>query len=543
MNSFLGRCPACEQLVTLPAEARDREVSCPGCRHRARGVEFGAIQAPPAVILTPPAQSADRPGPSRRPARRAPPARAVPDDQARTHLVLDLPCEEDEVAEESTGKAEPAEAADAKTLLLGRIPPPARAQRAPSDDNERTHLLLDAAELAEEEDDDSSDHARTRLRLEGSDTGGTEERTHLQIGPLSLRTGDHSPVSRVVARLAWLLRALLRLSVWLEEALHGREAVVLAASALVCGFVAPGFDYLRTGSTLSGLTLVCQLLTLGALGVAQLNRLRDDEGKWDPRIALNRLRATAQLWRESLEHFAASARYVQWALVSRVLAFAGFVGLTWAAFLDVVWWLFGLPAGVSTLPFLNGILLLAAVLVERRARRLAPTPRFSLHDLGNSVAAAAALPPLVDLSDPLPDTVAEGGTALHRSLVALSRWRPHEWPDEAAYRAALERHLQRELPELPVERERWLGSSRIDGVIDLVVDGMLVIGVQRGADASAAQRALGQLRRSARAWSGKPMILAIFAAPGETALEMSTTAAWLELRKDCTLLCVRMPTY
>jgi hypothetical protein len=336
---------------------------------------------------------------------------------------------------------------------------------------------------------------------------------------------------------------LLQLSVWLEEALHGREAGALAAIALSCGFVAPALDYSLTGSTLSGFTLSCQLLALTLLGVLQLNGLRDDEGRWDPRVAVHRLHTAAQLSIESVGQFAASPRYVMWGLLSQALVLAGLTGLAWAAFLDAVWWLWGLPAGFSSLPFLNGLTLLGAVGMQRHAQQLAPTPRFSLHELGNSVAAAAALPPLVDLSDPLPDALQGGSTALHQCLGALSRWQPREWPDEAAYRAALQRHLQRQLTALRVERERWLGRSRLDGVIDLAVDGMIVIGVQRGVDAPAAQRALGKMRRQARAWSGKPMILAIFAAPGEAALETSTTAAWVDLRKDCALLTVRMPTH
>jgi len=511
-------------------------VACPACQHRARGVTFGAVEAPRAVIVMPEAGATERRPTPRRPDRRAAAPRELADDQEQTHLVLDLPCEEDD--------AVAATAQDPRALALGRSPSTVRAKPALDADQERTHLLLDANDWAEEDPPaDASGQERTRVRLEGRDALGAEERTRLQLGLLSLRTGDHSPLSRGVAGLGWLVRVLLQLSVWLEEALHGREAGALAAIALSCGFIAPVLDYSLTGSTLSGFTLSCQLLALTLLGVLQLNGLRDDEGKWDPRVAVHRLQTAAQLSIESVGQFAASPRYVMWGLLSQALVLAGLTGLAWAAFLDVVWWLWGLPAGFSSLPLLNGLTLLGAVGMQRHAQRLAPTPRFSLHELGNSVAAAAALPPLVDLSDPLPDALPGGSTALHQCLGALSRWQPREWPDEAAYRAALQRHLQRQLTALPVERERWLGRSRLDGVIDLAVDGMIVIGVQRGVDTPAAQRALGKMRRHARAWSGKPMILAIFAAPGEAALENSTTAAWVDLRKDCALLTVRMPTH
>lgn len=539
MNSFLGRCPACAQLVSLPAEARDREVACPACQHRARGVEFGAIEAPPAVLLMPQAPVAERRRAPLAPARSAAPPRRPADDEAQTHLLLDLPCEEEDATDAGSS------AIEAKTRLLRRTPPTVQAQRAHAADEERTHLLLDAAEWADEPDVEGevSDHERTRVRLDGGHAVGAEERTRLQLGPLSLRTGDHSPLARLVSGLGRLVPALLRLSVWLEEALQGREGALLGAIALVCGLVAPGLDYSATGSTLGGFSLLFQLLALALLGVWQLNGLRDDDGKWDPRVAVTRADATVRLSIESLEQLAASPRHLQWRLVSQLLGLVGLVGLGWASFLEVAWWIVGLPTGFSTLPFLNGLALLGAVLVGRHAQRLAPTPRFSLHELGNAVAAVAALPSVVDLADPLPDTIAAGSTTLHQCLVALAGWKPREWPTEAAYRAALERHLQRHLTGLRVERERWLGSSRIDGSIDLVVDGMIVLGVQRGTGTAALQRTLANLRRWARAWSGKPMILVLFAASGEASVEASSATAWNQLREECALVTVRMPSY
>jgi hypothetical protein len=155
----------------------------------------------------------------------------------------------------------------------------------------------------------------------------------------------------------------------------------------------------------------------------------------------------------------------------------------------------------------------------------------------------AELPPILDLTEPLPAPFTGGTTILHRTLVALSQWRPHGWPNEAAYRAALERHLQRHLPHCTVERERWVGRLRRDGIIDIVVDGLVVIGVKHGFHDACAERAIAAMRSYARAWSGKPMILAIFDAPRAAVLEGPRGASLVALHKELALVTVRMPTH
>src|SRR6185295_10669976 len=124
LRSILGRCPACEQLVTLPGDARFRPVSCPACQHRAQGMDFGDL-APPLPVILLAAEAANGP------------RRSLPADEAQTHLLLDLPCE-DENPE------------DVATPARVRIPAPSSAGRSVGGDDERTHLLLDASDLHEE---------------------------------------------------------------------------------------------------------------------------------------------------------------------------------------------------------------------------------------------------------------------------------------------------------------------------------------------------------------------------------------------------------
>jgi hypothetical protein len=147
----------------------------------------------------------------------------------------------------------------------------------------------------------------------------------------------------------------------------------------------------------------------------------------------------------------------------------------------------------------------------------------------------------VDLSEPLPEPFTRGTTALHETVLALSQWKPREWPDEASYRAALARHLERQMPGNKVERERWMGESRLDGVVDLAINGMIVIGVKRGFDNATAERAIGQMSSLARTWSGKPLLLVVFDAPRDAIVEASMTPPFVDAREHFSLLTLRMP--
>jgi hypothetical protein len=126
-------------------------------------------------------------------------------------------------------------------------------------------------------------------------------------------------------------------------------------------------------------------------------------------------------------------------------------------------------------------------------------------------------------------------------VLALAQWRPRQWPDEAAYRAALARHLERQMPGNKIERERWMGDSRLDGVVDLAINGMIVIGVKRGFDNATAERAIGQMSRLARTWSGKPLLLVVFDAPRDAIVEASMTTPFVDAREHFSLLTLRMP--
>jgi len=482
LSSDLGRCPACGQLVTLPAQARERRVACPKCGHQAQGGVFGPLAAPLPVILV-----------SRGAAASA--------DEAPTHLLLGGLDVQD---------ADPAEveaAPGTNRAFPGPSAPPGPADGA------------------------------------GPAAGSDDARTRLMLGPLSVRNEPQTFFGRLLTMLGSLVPPALRASVWLEEALHGRWLWAWAALAVGCGFVAPVLDYLTTNATLGAISWLFIVASLSVLGLARLNGMRHDDGRWDPRVIGLRIWAALALLLESGEHWERSPRHARLWLVGELLALVGVVGFAWAGLVSSGRLLVGLGGAETSLPFVSGVLLLAGVVVLQRALAAAPAPGVFLQDFGNAMAAAAELPPVLDLADPLPEPVVSGTTVLHESLRALARWRPRQWPDEATYRAALEQHLERHLPGAKLERERWMGPSRLDGVVDLVINGMIVLGIKRGFDMATAERAVGQMRRYARTWSGKPLLLVLLEAPREAVFDGPGARLLVDARNEFVLLTVRMPTH
>jgi hypothetical protein len=163
-------------------------------------------------------------------------------------------------------------------------------------------------------------------------------------------------------------------------------------------------------------------------------------------------------------------------------------------------------------------------------------------DESESVAAATQLSPIVDLAEPLPTSFIGENTSLHRTLIALSQWPARQWPDESAYQLALERHFRRRMPQARIEREKWMGRTRRDGLADIVIDDTVLIAVKHGFRKASADRAIEQMRRYARTLPGKPMILTVFDAPREAVFESAATPALFDLHRRHSVLTARMPT-
>lgn len=493
-NVVQGRCPTCSQLVTLSVEASLLFVQCPRCRHEAMGsvfvdtetpvpviLAFGAAQAPRASAA--PVSNAVRPGPSATNGARS--------DEERTHLIINPVLDVDD-----EGSAE-RHSAHVASQALG-------VAKSAAADEARTHLLLNSADLQDAEE--------------------------------TLPTAT-------LARLSRLTEHALRLSLWLDELMHGRWSVALASLALVCGLVPPLLDSLSADpvSTLNLVASVVWFSGLATFGIARINGLRNDDGGWDLSIVGTRIWTSSSLLVEDLKEFARSPRHLQLVLTGQVLAVLGLTGLTLVSWRSFVRLVFGWNDPPSVLRLLSGLMILSAVgLIWQAARgaSVATAPE----GLAKSVTAAAKLPALVDFSQPLPAAFIGGHTPLHQVLIALSQWRARQWPDQAAYRAALERHFQRHLPGCRIERERWLGRSRKDGLTDIVIDDMVLIEVRHGFRTTSADGAIEQMRTHARTWPGKPMILAVFDASREAVFESDVTPALVDLHQRFPMLTARMPT-
>jgi hypothetical protein len=372
---------------------------------------------------------------------------------------------------------------------------------------------------------------------------GDEERTHLLLDSFDLKDERETPFSRMTARLRPFAERALELGRSVEQRLHGRWRVAFATLGVACGILPPIFDYLTDdpGSSAGRVASVAVLFTGVAFALAWLGKLRQDDGTWDWKVAGVRLQTTARRLIEDLQDLPRSPRYLLPLSVGELLVALGVGGSSLVACRSIVRLLLGHTDPPSLLRFVSGVVLVGGVLALRAAQRGAPKAAPGPLELGESLAAARHLPPILDLSEPLPTSIVGEDTPLHRIVFALSQWRDRECLDEAGYRAALERHLQRHLPTARVERERWFGRSRHDGVADIIVGDLVLIQVNQGFRQRSAERVIAAMKQNARTWPGKPMILTIFGASREVVFESPGTAALIDLHQALPMLTVRMP--
>jgi|GEM_PF-1530214 len=426
------------------------------------------------------------------------------------------------------------------------VRPGAAAPKGAASDEERTHLIL--SPVLEEEDEGTRELDASHLAsptLPTMKTASSDEaRTHLLLDSADLKDAQETLLAPTLATFGRIVERTIQLSLWLDEFMHGRWGAALALLAVVCGLVPPLFDLLSTDpvSTLNLVASNVWFLGLSIFGIARLSRLRNADGRWDLSIVGTRIWTTSSLLIDDLKEFARSPRHLRLVLSGQVLAALGLTGLTLASWRSFVRLAFGWNDPPSVLRLLSGLMILGAVVSMWQARRGAPAAAPAPESLAKSVTAAAKLPPLVDFSQSLPAAFIGGHTPLHRVLIALSQWRARQWPDQAAYRAALERHFQRHLPDCRIEREKWLGRSRKDGLTDILIDDMVMVEVRHGFRTTSATGAVEQMRTHARSWPGKPMILAVFDASREAIFESDVTPALVDLHQRFPMLTARMPT-
>jgi hypothetical protein len=253
----------------LPDRPGAQRVACPKCRHQALAAAFTSPDAPLPVVMVAneaepsddgaadgddartymmiqtPWQQAAADGnddgktiatglvapvlpPSRRRAVSAAPARsgAGPDDTVQgvaQDLIRQSAIGQSAVAPRSVSPR----AANPRSVSPRAEPPPRNEGKQRSDDDERTHLLLDVKDLL---DDGEPPAPSSQRKGPGSQRASMDDdATRLLMGPLSVPAQPQTPVGRVVRALSRLLPPALRLSVWLDELLHERWLWALRA--------------------------------------------------------------------------------------------------------------------------------------------------------------------------------------------------------------------------------------------------------------------------------------------------------------------------
>jgi hypothetical protein len=592
MSENQSRCPTCNDSFSVPAGDSHRPVQCPSCRQKAAGAtlldadvldadlpdvvptESPADDARTILMLTPPHPDAAGAAPeeaanaagidTRSAGSNETAARAVsedPSDEGRTHLMLRNP----RAAPASEAAAED----EQKTRLMGRIdwqalgvqtpggaPTHARPRANSVADDARTHLLLNADDLKDEEDAEvpvapaplpasdpwtSNAHA---VNLEGPKPQDPDEaRTHLLLDAEDLKELPPPALERLPEKLGRLTPHLLRFGRRVDQLLGERWTLALAGLALAAGVVAPLGAALsaRTGAALHTLVAMAALIGGAAYGCAWCGRVAAEDGEWGPGLPGARFRSAVRLLLEDLGEFGRSPLYLKLLSAAQVLGIAGLAGLELASLRTCTRLLFDLADSSGALSALSGLALLLGLGLTRYARAAMPPVQLRADDASECVAAAAELPPIIDLSEPLPPSFIGGHTPLHRVLVALSQWRAEHWPDEVAYRARLERYLQRSLLGSRIERDLPLGASHGDGRIDLVVDDLVSILVKRRFQKTSAALAVTALTRQALARPGKPMLLVVFDAPREAVFEAGSLKTLIDLHQRLPVVTARMP--
>jgi hypothetical protein len=371
-----------------------------------------------------------------------------------------------------------------------------------------------------------------------------DERTKLMLGPVVVKDAPITAAAAASVKAPSVGRRMGQLGLWIDDLMHERWPLALVAAAIVCGLLSPFTDETGAGagSTPSVLPSVAMFVGLVAFVLAWASKLPSDEEGGRLAAALARVQGATRLWLDDVQALRSAPQNLRLFAVGQLLALAGFAGLVVSSGVALVAALLGSSERATGVAFWSGLTLLVGVSAAQFARRaavVAPAP----DELGDSVSAARGLAALVDLSEPLPPSFIDGHTPLHRILIALAQWRAGSWPDDAGYVAALERHFQRHLPASQVEREKWLGPTRDDGIASLVIDDIVLIEVARRFAPAGAARALARVGDLAPRWPAKPIILAIFDAPREAVFQSAATSSLVYLHDDYPLVTVRMPEH
>jgi hypothetical protein len=270
--------------------------------------------------------------------------------------------------------------------------------------------------------------------------------------------------------------------------------------------------------------------------------LRNDAGVWDYRVAFTRLSTRLRLALEDIVSFGALPKPLRWRVLGEVIGVVGLSGLGVTSALTLSQLVWAWPASGMALFLWRACSAILVILSVMALHQAASVPLGFSTPAEIEAPAVAHFPAVLDLSLPLSVPVAHGSTPLHQVLDVLSQWQPREWPNQDSYLVALERHLSRRMGWARVERDRWLGPQRSDGVAPLIVNENLLIEVMRGFDPSSAERVTAKMRAHAKIWRGKPAIIVVFDASRAELLDGQGTPPLEALHQSYPMLTVRMPS-
>ena len=332
-------------------------------------------------------------------------------------------------------------------------------------------------------------------------------------------------------------------SVRLDERLRGRLPRVLASVAALSAGSAPLLEF-TLGSQGGAASLGSWLAAacLGLLGWLWLGRARAADGALQFELLRRRSAAALRLLSRDLQELPSAPKLLKLLILGRLILGLGLWGIGAGSLGRAASACFGEVPSPRWLGLqLLGCSLLGLSALLGWARRA--HARREPVDVSECQLAAREFPAVVDLASPVElDSLFLEPTLLHRILEALARWGDAGWPNEGAYAQALQRHLQRHLPDSRIESECWLGETRADGIAALVIDDTVLIEVQRGFGARRAGAAIEQVKACTRQWQEKPIVLVIFDAGSAEVLEGAANRSLENLHESGAFVAARMPT-
>jgi hypothetical protein len=330
--------------------------------------------------------------------------------------------------------------------------------------------------------------------------------------------------------------------------IYGKHGIIFVCCALFV-VIAQIINLFTSAFWLEILAIVIFFSSLLFLPFLRLCSLRDEDGRWQFRRALVRIKSSfTGVWEYTVNFFHMSwaerlAMLAKIVLVGALVVIAikalvqlGYEGALVAGLIEEIpLWL----KLIAVLAWL-GLIFSAVFLIHRWLSvklLLGKYMRSGSISLGAAKNSINSLPPVLDYINQ-PDqamTLAQQiqDPMLQKLLTQFGKWKPrkaYEYEDE--YQGALYRHLKMYMPEAKAQREYPIKTEHMKrkGRIDVVLADFVAIEMKRDLrGAGCAQRASGQMMQYAGTWAKKgPLILLVCnSSPGHLEHNMMPTISTL----------------